>query len=139
MAKKPSGIKIIRSDGRAFSQGYGLSQGYQGLYLHSEQSRLNQEWGTRDADCNRILSPAAILHIKAGEREGRFEGRAGRMEPPYMAPSADPMQYSKVRRTLTHIKTTEVHCSSVVLAVCRLCYDPHPLCWMQSWGLLHKR
>jgi len=74
----------------------GLSQGYQGISLAAEQNRLNKEWGKWDSTCIRVLSPMAIAVIEAGENDGLFKDRANATEPPFMAPSTDPTQYSKV-------------------------------------------
>lgn len=138
MGSKATHFQIIRSDAMIYAQGHALSQGYQGMTLAGEQSRLNMEWERRDVGCNRVLSPAAILAIEANEREGLFSGRDGQTEPPFMAPSTDPNQYSKVCRMPACMKQLRPTVFAVVLTLYRLCDYPHPLLGMQGWGLLHE-
>jgi hypothetical protein len=45
----------------------------------------------------RILSKAAKRQINAAHKAGKFDDRKDKLEPPYMAPSSNPMLYSSVR------------------------------------------
>ena len=44
----------------------------------------------------RILSKAAGKLIDEAHKAGKYDDRKGRVEPPYMAPSSDPLVYSSV-------------------------------------------
>jgi hypothetical protein len=44
----------------------------------------------------RILSKAARNLIDEAHRAGKYDDRMNRTEPPYMAPSSDPLVYSSV-------------------------------------------
>jgi hypothetical protein len=46
--------------------------------------------------CKKTLSEAAKQRIRTAHASGKYKHREGRLEPPYMAPSADPDDYSKV-------------------------------------------
>ena len=45
----------------------------------------------------RILSKAAKRQIDVAHKAGIFDDRRDKLEPPYMAPSSNPMLYSSVR------------------------------------------
>lgn len=103
-------IQLIHSDAMMYAQGHDLSQGYQEITLAAEQSWLNREWGKYDAEYTCILSPVVILYIKAGKSKRLFIHRAGSTEPPYMALSTDPKQYSKVHSTLACEQQLKLTC-----------------------------
>jgi len=52
--------------------------------------------GKKHFKCDKILSANAIAIISQNMQRGRYEHREGVREPPFMAPSMDPDDYSLV-------------------------------------------
>lgn len=110
-------IKVIRSRVKRFAKGHGLSQGYTAASLVAEQSRLDEERGNQDGLRKRFLSPMAISVILKSEKYGVYTDRVHATEPPFMAPSADPEQYSKVCLQPRRLAAAGTHHDPVVLAL----------------------
>lgn len=96
MQKSQGKVRVFRSSVRYVADGHVLGQGYQSVSFAAEQSRMNKVWALSDAKCKRILSEKAISVITSRLNDGTFEDRMNASGPPYMAPSVDPMDYSRV-------------------------------------------
>jgi hypothetical protein len=133
-------------------------QGLSLLPLNQEHAMVNKEWTKRGMPVylcpltvcltsptaqrdgivqKKILSDKAKGIINTELQQKAYENRKGAVEPPYMAPSADPVDYSNVR---THmLPYTYLLRSLVVLPVPRLRSNYDPVHWVSCWHLLHKR
>ena len=128
-------FKLITTAVGDFAAGAVLAQGYKGVSLAFEQSRLNEEWGKNRDACRQILSRTAIEKIKADERSGLHAAKANATEPPFMAPSVDPTMYSKVSPN-PHASHSSADSPIVVLYLQGLRISPNSMRWMQSRCLL---
>ena len=84
--------------------------------------------------CRKILSDGAKALIKRQFRSGAYKDRANELEPPFMAPSTDPDDYSKVR-TFNPALMPLHDLPIVVLNLQRLRQHPGPLYRMQNCGM----
>ena len=101
-------MKLMHPLARSAAQSHALGQGFQSITFTSERFKLNKHWRKSDAKCTRILTQTAIESIKARTKAGDFVERAEALEPPFMAPSANAMDYSRVS-PFNILCATEVH------------------------------
>ena len=90
-------VRVFKSRAGTVATSHMAGQGFQSLSFAKEQAHVNKGWSkTSDAKQICILSPKAISEIASDVEKGVFKDREGATEPPFMAPSTDPSQYSKV-------------------------------------------
>jgi len=91
-----TGVTLISTCIGDFAAGAAYAQGYRSVSLAVEQGRLNEEWSANRPESTRILSQKAIQTISQGIEESMYLDRVDATQPVLMAPSTDPMMYSKV-------------------------------------------
>jgi len=80
----------------------------------------------------RLLTDAARSIIKPAIERGEYSDRAGGLEPPFMAPSVDPNDYSLVSPPLHIIRRAICSIPKVVFVLQRFWGDHGPLHWVQG-------
>jgi hypothetical protein len=65
-------------------------------YSPNGQSLTSSTAPAKWAECRKILTDVAKAVIRAEHEGGMYEGFENVVEPPYIAPSVDPEDYSKV-------------------------------------------
>jgi hypothetical protein len=149
-------IKAYRSNVRAGTKSHVAGQGFQQLSFNSEHKLVNKEWVEKGMPSpiqslcrsnvskalrskiltNRVFPEAtrALISNKLAARH--FNCREDRFEPPHMAPSADPDDYSKVC-----VKDIRFYCQrshpEVVFYMPRFPRYIDPLCWVQGSRMLY--
>ena len=69
--------------------------------------------------CEKVLSAKARSQIRKKRLSGAYADRGDETEPPYMAPSEDPDEYSRVRLEHCHIDIAD----TLTLKWCSICND----------------
>ena len=100
----PTQAKAYRCRARATKKNYIAGQSLQRIPFRDEHRLVNKEWDKRDVQTIRVLSKTARLAILRDSEAHRFDNRDSAREPPYMAPSADPNDYSKVSVIVPHVE-----------------------------------
>ena len=106
------------------------------LLTHTHQSVVAQG----DAKITYILSEAARGIIKENHCNGMFSGREDATDPPYMAPSTNPEDYSKVGMIqhfwVGNAYDTMAQSGAQHASIRR---NPCALCWVLCWALRHLK
>jgi hypothetical protein len=149
--------RAFRYSSRKASNSVFAGQGFKSQSFAGEQKMVNKEWDKtrryytlcsiqlshrlqvkRTGDnCQKVLSPRAVEEIVASLKAGTYDQRKDALEPPFMAPSPIPGEYSKVRFTSSQIYAGNADDDTVVLRLQRLCSDAHSLCDLQGRDMLH--
>ncbi|KAF9789147.1 hypothetical protein BJ322DRAFT_1102529 [Thelephora terrestris] len=91
-------IRVYRSGARKVAKKNKAGQGFEGISLGAERRLLNKavaiEFGIGHLQCSKVLSHAAKALIRQDIQNGKYSGMEDRREPPSMAPSDNPDDYS---------------------------------------------
>ena len=115
----PIKAKAYRCCTCATKKSYITGQSLQRIPFRDEHWLVNKEWDKRDVQTIRVLSKTARLAILRDSEAHRFDNRDDTREPPYMALSADPNDYSKVsvihwgQGLVYPAGTLQVHCKEM--------------------------
>ena len=111
-----NGDPVFRSLAPQQAQTHQSGQAFHSLGFAAESKVVNKYWAAKcesscvfftspankvqvlksEISCRKILTETAMQLIRNGHLAGRYKDRVKKLEPPYMSPSVDPEEYSKV-------------------------------------------